>query len=396
MMKAKLAAAQKGECARPVAVVQPNSGKLLDGLRSPWFWPATMPELFPDSGALHCFGKADTRKSKLTAEDYVDHLLRSADPRWREHAQFAFVAFNLLQKKRIFRSCTQKIKAKRVVPLTEYLPLLEEDHIEAAINDLRTAEFHRGFHSMEDISNPDARELFTKLFSQLRLVSGQLDLTDHSRLHQRKLLYSRNINMGLPDLFLTVNPGDANAPLFLRLAGETLEEGADALWKSFPDKQRRLLLATRNPVAATIYANCLMNAFLTGLLGYTTDGTARASVLGEQISAYSFHVEEQGRGTLHYHGFVWFRNRPSPSVMRELLQTNDFQHRVVQWLDYTVRRAEPQVETWRLEEENRTEHKRAEVCGLYRIYDGSCCKLVVAAQNVVVPSSPTARGRNCG
>jgi hypothetical protein len=352
MMRAKLAAAQKGDCQPPLAAAVPHSGKFVDGLRTPMYWPAVLPELFPDAGGLHPFVGRDHRKTELSAEDYVDHLLRSGDPRWREHAQFAYVAFNLLQKKRIFRSCTQQIKAKRVQALTEYLPLLTEDHIQVAINDLRNAEYQRGYHSMDDICDPD--------------VSGKLDLTDHSRLHQRKQVYSRNICLGLPDLFVTINPGDAQAPLFLRLAGESLQVDTDGFWKSFPSRHQRLLLAARNPVAATLYANYAMSAFFFALLGFRPEDDRDSShprgIFGEEVAAYSFHVEEQGRGTLHWHGFVWFKNRPSPPDLQRLLNDPAFRERVTQWLDTVIHRAEPQVEQLHEVPENKAQVSIDKVC----------------------------------
>ena len=54
-----------------------------------------------------------------------------------------------------------------------------------------------------------------------------------------------------------------------------------------------------------------MAAFIDALLGFNC-GSAGLGVLGERVRSYSFHSEEQARGTLHFHGFVWLENRPSP------------------------------------------------------------------------------------
>jgi len=340
-MNARLAAARQG--APPPAVLSiPTGSKFLNGVE---FFPILFPELFPDSGGLVFKDtREDDREAKLSLEEWADHLLRSADPRWREHAQFAFTVFNLIQKQRVFKSCSYALKTNSVEVLHATLPWLTEENIQRALDDLNNAEFDKGYHTLDDIVDPTLRTMFKEVFKQLTLASGKLELTDLSRKHQRKQIYARQINIGLPDLWLTINPGDVHSPLMLRLAGVPLKlDEAGAFWKDFPSRIQRQLVAQRNPVAVTLYCNMLMHAIIDGLFGFGRQDKTTHNIFGEPVRTYSFHSEEQDRGTLHYHGFVWLRNRPPADEFRNMLKNEAFQQRMLNWLETHVCRSEPQL-----------------------------------------------------
>jgi hypothetical protein len=340
-MNARLSAARQG-APPPVVLSVPAGSKYLNG---PEYFPLVFNELFPDDGGLvYKDSRSDDRETKLSIEDWADHLLRSADPRWREHAQFAFTIFNMIQKQRVFKSCNYYLKTTSVEVLHATLPFLNDDNIKQAIDDLNAAEFERGYHTIDDITDPNMRAMYKEVFKQLRLVGGRLELTDLSRKHQRQMIYSKQINIGLPDLWLTVNPGDVHSPLVLRLAGLPLNlDAKTGFWQDFPSRIKRQLLAVRNPVAVTLYCNMLMQAIVEGLFGFGRKDKSTHNIFGEPVRSYSFHSEEQDRGTLHYHGFVWLRNRPSPDDFRRMLKDPAFQQRMLTWLEAHVHKSEPQV-----------------------------------------------------
>ena len=63
-------------------------------------------------------------------------------------------------------------------------------------------------------------------------------------------------------------------------------------------------------------------------------------VLGDVI-AYHFNPEEQGRGSLHYHGMVWLGHKPDTETFCELLRTPEFQQRVLHYLQGAIKPEEP-------------------------------------------------------
>lgn len=340
-MNVRLSAARQG--APPPDVLSiPTGSKLLNGVE---FFPLLFPELFPDSGGLvFKDSREDDREAKLSLEEWADHLLRSADPRFREHSQFAFTIFNLIQKQRVFKSCSFALKTNSVEVLHATLPWLTEENIQQALDDLNNAEFDKGYHTLDDIVDPTLRSMFKEVFKQLTLASGRLELTDMSRKHQRKQIYARQINIGLPDLWLTINPGDVHSPLMLRLAGVPLRlDESSGFWADFPKRLQRQLTAVRNPVAVTLYCNMLMHAVIDGLFGFGRKDKSTDNIFGEPVRTYSFHSEEQDRGTLHYHGFIWLRNRPPADEFRKMIKSEAFQQRMLKWLETHVCRSEPQL-----------------------------------------------------
>jgi hypothetical protein len=279
----------------------------------------------------------------LSVEDWVDHLMRSADPRWREHSLFPYVVFNMIQKDRVWKSCRRVLKTRNVDSLTCCTEYLTPAAIEQAVRDLEYGERRNGYHSFDDIQDSNIRSIFKQLFKEINTITRDMELTDTAKLRQRKMLYSKQIYYGLPDLWVTINPGDVHSPLMLRLAGVELKMNDKGFWEDFPQLVKRRLAAIRNPVAVVLYANQLMSAFVEALLGFDEAAHSRSGpgVFGEPIRTYSWHQEEQNRGTLHWHGFVWFKNRPPREEFIKRLQSPAFQQRVSRWLDDTIWRSEP-------------------------------------------------------
>src|ERR1700730_11732225 len=87
----------------------------------------------------------------LPLAEWVRHLLLSADPRWREHSLFPFVAFNLIQKKRIFDSCSRSLSTTSLESVTAASEYLTDDAIRQAVRNLERAERRKGYHTMDDI-----------------------------------------------------------------------------------------------------------------------------------------------------------------------------------------------------------------------------------------------------
>ena len=71
-------------------------------------------------------------------------------------------------------------------------------------------------------------------------------------------------------------------------------------------KQRAKLLA--HSFAAVQFSHAIMRAFIQALLGVSLQHSS-LGVLGD-VLAYHFNDEEQGRGSLHYHGLVWLKHKP--------------------------------------------------------------------------------------
>src|SRR5690348_7190 len=106
----------------------------------------------------------------------------------------------------------------------------------------------------------------------------------------------------MADLYMTINPNDAHSPIVCKFAGEKISislKDPEKPTEKILGRKRHLLLA-QDPYAAVLYSHCLMQAFLSALLGYGNEN-GKPGLLGH-VAAYHFNPEEQNRGSLHYHG----------------------------------------------------------------------------------------------
>jgi hypothetical protein len=307
------------------------------------FWSAVFPDLFPfGTGVLPV--KTNKRKAKLSKEEYASHLMSLADPRFRQHTVFPFVLFDALQRQRVFESAQISFNAKQLDDFYDCLQFLTPQAMQQIAHDLETAERNDGYASFASVKDADQREVLQRVFNTQRVLSKQLPLTDNARLGQRFEINALQIKYGQPDLFVTVNPGDFNAPLCLSYCGLDLRPALNGkTWDQLPSVKVRRLLAVQNPVACAQYSHALMEAFLSALVGFGSSDDSQLGIFGEKVVSYHFNSEEQARGTLHWHGFLWFKHRPSASDFRAALQTDSFKKRLLDWLTVTVKRTEPQL-----------------------------------------------------
>ena len=103
-------------------------------------------------------------------------------------------------------------------------------------------------------------------------------------------------------------------------------------------KQRAKLLA-QDSFAAVQFSHAIMRAFIQALLGVSQQRSS-LGVLGD-VLAYHFNPEEQNRGSLHYHGFVWLKHKPDTEDFERLLRTPAFQQRVLEYLQAVIKHEHP-------------------------------------------------------
>ncbi|CAF4614062.1 unnamed protein product, partial [Rotaria magnacalcarata] len=95
----------------------------------------------------------------------------------------------------------------------------------------------------------------------------------HSRSALRTKIHSLCFNLGLPSLFVTINPADTHSPVALYFAGVVLDLDRvlpEVLRTSY---ERAQIIAT-HPVATAKFSNCLIKSILKclvlgGVLGPT-------------------------------------------------------------------------------------------------------------------------------
>ncbi|KAG8940013.1 hypothetical protein FRC03_005839 [Tulasnella sp. 419] len=106
-----------------------------------------------------------------------------------------------------------------------------------------------------------------------------------------------------------------------------------------PSKQHRAENVAKDPYAAARFFNFVITTLLETVFGVEVRGASVKSHTGiyGKVTGYFGVVEAQGRGTLHLHMLVWLDNAPTPDELLNLLKSEDFRARIVQYIKSSVR-----------------------------------------------------------
>ena len=107
-----------------------------------------------------------------------------------------------------------------------------------------------------------------------------------------------------------------------------------------PSHNQSAELFAKDPVAAAVYYNTVLDAFCNHLLGYKQDN---GGIFGH-VSSYYGMTEEQLTGTLHNHMLVWLHNSPSPTEIKQKLKTEEFKDRLLKYLETIIKQSYPAID----------------------------------------------------
>ncbi|CAF5058209.1 unnamed protein product, partial [Rotaria magnacalcarata] len=172
-----------------------------------------------------------------------------------------------------------------------------------------------------------ADQRINTLMKHIRVVGGHVMGSSHSRSALRTKIHSLCFNVGLPSLFVTINPADIHSPVALYFAGVDLD-----LDKILPETlgtsyERAKTIAT-HPVATAKFFNCLIKSILKSLV--------LGGILGP-TKAYFGTVESQGRGSLHLHLLIWLNHDFTPTQLKQQIQNEDFRQKLLAYLEDIVK-----------------------------------------------------------
>ena len=149
----------------------------------------------------------------------------------------------------------------------------------------------------------------------------------HSRSALRTKIHSLCFYLGLPSLFLTINPADIHSPVALYFAGVDLNPDK-VLPEALGTSYERAQTIAAHPVATAKFFNCLIKSILKNLV--------LGGVLGP-TKAYFGTVENQGRGSLHLHLLIWLNHDYTPAQLKENIQNEHFRENLLKYLEDVVK-----------------------------------------------------------
>ena len=170
-------------------------------------------------------------------------------------------------------------------------------------------------------------ERINMLMKYIKVVAGHVMGSGLSQSTLRIKIYSLCFNLGLPSLFLTINPADIHSPVALYFAGADLDLDKILLETLGTSYERARIIAT-HPIATAKFFNCLIKSILKNL------------VLGGVLAptkAYIGTVENHGRGSLHLHLLIWLNHEYTPARLKENIQNKDFRENLLKCLEDVVK-----------------------------------------------------------
>ncbi|CAF1021874.1 unnamed protein product, partial [Rotaria magnacalcarata] len=296
----------------PVYMI-PRGNKPANEYSNPNLLLGVFPTLFPYGyGALEdC-----SRPVQINFREHVRYLLSYGDRRFEEHYSFIFVLFNILQRRTACFHAQLMTSRPYFQKSAQLLESLSSEDVATALLNISKASYSK-------VSD----ERINTLMKHIKVVGGHVMGSAHSRSALRTKIHSLCFSLGVPSLFVTINPADIHSPVALYFAGVDLD-----LDKVLPEVLRtsyeRAQIIATHPVATAKFFNCLIKSILKCLV--------MGGVLGP-TKGYFGTVENQGRGSLHLHLLIWLNHEYTPAQLKENIKNQDFRDNLLKYLEDVVK-----------------------------------------------------------
>ena len=288
--------------------------------------PSLMSWLFPhlDPWGIGGFHE-QSRSIPVSMEEQLKYLMELDDSPFQKDPDFAFVYFNILQKKAVCDSVRFRVAAAEQERIVKELLSINKDDLDRLISRLKAN------HSYQAQSDEEKRilQIVNRVGASLHDIPG----TSGYKLKMRNEIRSLVAFRGTPAFFITLNPSDVNHPLVRLLSGhdiclETMERGQELT------EWQRKLVVSRNPAACARFFHTVISSFITIILRH---GKKDRGILGK-CTAYYGTVETQARGTLHCHMLIWIYGHPNPQKMRDaMLNSAQYTQDMFIWLESIIK-----------------------------------------------------------
>ncbi|TFK87838.1 hypothetical protein K466DRAFT_490148, partial [Polyporus arcularius HHB13444] len=216
--------------------------------------PSLLSWLFPHLDPWGIGGFFEPARScKLTLEEQLKYLLRVHESPFERDPDFAFVYYNIYQKKRVCETVSFRVKASQQQEVVRDLLTVDTVVLQRLIERFKG----NSFYEPTDPAERDIMRVMTKVSMVGRDLPGTAGYKMCLRNEIRSLVYFK----GTPALFVTLNPSDVHNPLVRLYMGhdirlEDMEHGME-----LTEWQRRILVAN-NPAACVMAFHEVISAFI--------------------------------------------------------------------------------------------------------------------------------------
>ena len=288
--------------------------------------PSLLTWLFPylDPWGIGGFHE-QSRPVPISMEEQLKYLLEVDDSPFQKDPDFAFVYFNILQKKSVCDSVQFRVAAADQERIVRELLSIDKAELDRLIARLKANQSYQ--------AQTDEEKRILQLVHRVGASLHDIPGTAGYKLKMRNEIRSLVAFRGTPAFFITLNPSDINHPLVSLMAGEdicleTMERGQEL------SEWQRKLIVSRNPAACAKFFHTVISSFIDIVLRHGKKGRG---ILGK-CTAYYGAVEAQARGTLHCHMLVWIYGHPNPQKMRDMmLNSAQYTRDMFTWLESIIK-----------------------------------------------------------
>ena len=187
----------------------PHGSRPVNEYANPNLFLGIFPTLFP-----YGFGVLEdsSRPVKIDFREHIRYLLSFADRRFEEHHSFIFVVFNILQRR---IACVHA----RLVTSRPYFQKSAQLLESLSSKDITLALVNISKGAYTKVSD----EKIGALMKHTKVVGGHVMGSAHMRSTLRTKIHSLCFSIGLPSIFVTINPADTHSPVALYFAGVDLD-----------------------------------------------------------------------------------------------------------------------------------------------------------------------------
>jgi hypothetical protein len=274
-------------------------------------------------------GGIETRRPIDVPYDvHVRALLQREGKQFRQHHNFIFQAFGILQKRQLCSSACLQVQKKAFIKNQQaFQSLTPKDLMTASAEESRKA----------PISNPIVKALRSHISGLRAKVMG----TDESRIKIRGQIKGMCVMKGPPSLWLTINPSDTGDPIAQVLAGEGIDMDSFVKTSGPANSEQRSATIAADPYAAAKFFHFVIAVLLEELFGIVAHRRGTQVMRNEgifgNVASYIGTVEAQGRGTLHLHMIVWLVGSLTSAKMQQALKSNSFRTRVKNYIKANIK-----------------------------------------------------------
>ena len=184
----------------------PHGSVPVNEYSNPDLWLGSYPWLFPYGTG----GPEIERKVSISLKAYIKHLMLLADRKFSRDMSFKFHAFNILQKRDVSLHTSLQIRRPGFHSTAARINSLNDESISQLLENTQ---------NKTPVTDPNLRTLMSSLISCGAHIHG----SPYQKSSYRREIFGLMVQYGTPALWITISPAVSHSPIFLKIAGYTVD-----------------------------------------------------------------------------------------------------------------------------------------------------------------------------